>query len=91
MKSTDVSGSNTSFAYTISPTQSASVSAGSAVRFFKKAHYSLYQAADGLWYLGYYDCRTNRTPVCNAIQPIAGPLRPYVSGQPQNYGLRFTY
>ena len=67
------------------------MSAGAAVRFFKKVHYSLYHAADGFWYLGYYDCRTSRVPVCNTIQPIAGPLRPYVAGSPQLYGLRFTY
>ena len=91
MKSTDVSASNNSFAFTISPTQSSTVGAGAGVRFFKKAHYSLYKAADNFWYLGYYDCRTNRTPVCNTIQPIAGPLRQYVSGSPQLAGLRFTY
>jgi prepilin-type N-terminal cleavage/methylation domain-containing protein len=91
MKSTDVNAANPSYAFTLSPTQSATVSAGAAVRFFKKVHYSLYRATDGLWYLGYYDCRTSRVPVCNAIQPIAGPLRPYVSGQPEQAGVRFTY
>jgi len=91
MKTTDVSVSNPSFNFTLSPQQSATVSAGAAVRFFKKVHYSLYLASDGYWYLGYYDCRTSRTPVCNTIQPIAGPLRPYVAGQPQLAGLRFTY
>jgi hypothetical protein len=91
MKSTDVSAGNASYAFTLSPTQSATVSAGAAVRFFKKVHYSLYQAADNNWYLGYYDCRTSRVPVCNAIQPIAGPLRPYVAGSPQLAGVRFTY
>jgi hypothetical protein len=91
MKSTDVSGSNPSFNFTLSPTQSATVSTGAAVRFFKKVHYSLYNAADGSWYLGYYDCITGRVPVCNAIQPIAGPLRPYVSGHPELAGVRFTY
>ena len=92
MKATgDVSTSNPSYSFTLSPQQSATVSAGAAVRFFKKVHYSLYQAADNNWYLGYYDCRTSRTPVCNTIQPIAGPLKPYVSGQPQLAGLRFTY
>jgi len=91
MKSTDVNASNSSFNFTLSPTQSTTVIAGAAVRFFKKAHYSLYKAADGLWYLGYFDCRFGRVPVCNAIQPIAGPLSPYVAGQPQLAGLRFTY
>lgn len=91
MKSTDVNAGNPSYAYTLSPTQSGTVSAGAAVRFFKKVHYSLYRATDGNWYLGYYDCRTSRTPVCNAIQPIAGPLRPYVAGSPELAGVRFTY
>lgn len=91
MKSTDVSASNQSYAFTLSPTQAATVSAGAAVRFFKKVHYSLYKASDNYWYLGYYDCRTSRVPVCNTIQPIAGPLRPYVAGSPQLAGLRFTY
>ena len=91
MKSTDVSASNPSYTFTLSPTQSATVSAGASVRFFKKVHYSLYNAPDGYWYLGYYDCRTGRTPVCNSIQPLAGPLRPYVSGHPELAGLRFTY
>jgi hypothetical protein len=91
MKSTDVNAGNPSYNYTLSPQQSATVSAGAAVRFFKKVHYSLYNAADGFWYLGYYDCRTGRIPVCNTIQPIAGPLRPYVSGHPELAGVRFTY
>jgi hypothetical protein len=91
MKSTDVGGLNPSYNFTITPTQSATVSAGAAVRFFKRVHYSLYKAADNQWYLGYYDCRTSRVPVCNAIQPIAGPLRPYIAGQPQQAGVRLTY
>lgn len=91
MKSTDVNAGNPSYAFTLSPTQSGTVSAGAAVRFFKKVHYSLYKAADNNWYLGYYDCRTSRVPVCNTIQPIAGPLRPYIAGSPELAGVRFTY
>jgi prepilin-type N-terminal cleavage/methylation domain-containing protein len=91
IKNTDPSGTNPSYGFTITPTQASTVSAGAAVRFFKRVHYSLYKASDGLWYLGYYDCRTSRTPVCNAIQPIAGPLRPYIAGQPEQAGLRFTF
>jgi hypothetical protein len=91
MKTTDATVSNPSYNFTLSPQQSATVSAGAAVRFFKKVHYSLYKASDGYWYLGYYDCRTSRVPVCNTIQPIAGPLRQYVAGSPQLAGLRFTY
>lgn len=91
MKTTDVTASNPSYNFTLTPQQSATVSAGAAVRFFKKVHYSLYNDADGSWYLGYYDCRTGRIPVCNTIQPLAGPLRPYVNGHPELAGVRFTY
>ena len=91
MKNTDVSSTNPSYAITLSPQQSATVATAAAVRFFKKVHYSLYRAADGQWYLGYYDCRTSRVPVCNAIQPVAGPFRPYDAANPAASGLRFTY
>ena len=91
MKATDVTATNPSYAITLSPQQSATVAPGAAVRFFKKVHYSLYRAADGSWYLGYYDCRTSRVPVCNPIEPIAGPFRPYNAAQPAASGLRFTY
>jgi len=91
MKSTDVNAGNPSYNFTITPTQSATVGAGASVRFFKKVHYSLYKAADNFWYLGYFDCRAGRVPVCNTITPIAGPLRPYVAGSPELAGLRLTY
>jgi len=91
MKATDVSSTNPSYAITLSTQQSVTVAPGAAVRFFRKVHYSLYRAADGLWYLGYYDCKPNRTPSCSAIQPIAGPFRPYNASQPAASGLRFTY
>lgn len=91
MKTTDVSSTNPSYGFTLSPTQSATVSTGAAVRFFKRVHYSLYKASDNNWYLGYFDCRTSRTPVCNTIAPIAGPLRPYVAGPPEQGGVLFTY
>ena len=91
MKSTDVNASNPSYNFTISPTQAATVQPGAAVRFFKKVHYSLYKAPDNNWYLGYFDCRTGRVPVCNSIAPVAGPLRPSVAGSPSLAGLQMTY
>jgi prepilin-type N-terminal cleavage/methylation domain-containing protein len=91
MLSTDVTSGNPSYSITIAPIQSKTVAPGAAVRFFKRVHYSLYRAADGLWYLGYYDCRTGRVPVCNPIQPVAGPFRAYDSSNPQNSGVRFAY
>lgn len=93
MQSTDVSPTNPSYVLTLSPQQSATVSTiGAAVRLFKRVHYSLYRSpTDGQWYLGYYDCRTSRVPVCNPIQPVAGPFRAYDATQPERSGVRFTY
>jgi prepilin-type N-terminal cleavage/methylation domain-containing protein len=49
------------------------VSPGAALRFFRRARYELYRAGDGLWYLGYSDCLTARTPACSIVQPVSGP------------------
>ena len=68
---------------------SATVLDGAAIRFIRRAHYSLYQASDNLWYLGY--C----SPACgvgNAINPIAGPFQPYyASTTNDSSGIRMTY
>ena len=62
---------------------------GAPIRFFRQAHYSLYKAADNLWYLGY--C----SPACsngNAINPIAGPFQSYqASTVNDSSGIRITY
>jgi len=50
---------------------------GAAVRGFEVVTYKIYQAADGLWYLGLI------TPG-NVVQPLVGPLV-------GNTGLRFNY
>jgi len=73
----------------LSSSVSATILDGAPVRFIRTAHYSLHQFADGLWYLGY--C----SPTCgagNAINPIAGPFRPYAaSATPDTSGIRMTY
>jgi hypothetical protein len=63
---------------------------GAAIRFIRRAHYSLYQSPnDGLWYLGY--C----SPACgvgNLINPIAGPVQAYqASTVKDSSGIRMTY
>jgi len=62
---------------------------GAPVRFIRTAHYSLHRFADRLWYLGY--C----SPTCgagNAINPVAGPFRPYAAtATPDTSGIRMTY
>jgi len=60
---------------------------GSSIRFLREARYSLYQASDGRWYLGYQECPGG---TCNTIQPVSGPyLPPSTSGG--SSGLTFTY
>lgn len=49
---------------------------GTPVRFFQPVTYELFEAADGLWYLGFSDCRTGRMPVCTDPQAVAGPYLP---------------
>ncbi|HEX5437280.1 MAG TPA: type II secretion system protein [Gemmatimonadaceae bacterium] len=61
---------------------------GSAIRIFRKAHYSLYKASDGQWYLGYFDCGAGSSG-CATIQPISGPYLPPASDG--TGGLTFTY
>jgi len=87
----DLVAGNPSYQFTLSPAPIASTVPGASVRFFRRVHYSLWRwAADGQWYLAYYDCVPNRVPVCTAPQPIAGPLRPYaVPGTTS--GLEFSY
>jgi len=62
---------------------------GAPMRFVRRVHYSLYQASDGKWYLGY--C----TPACsvsNPINPVAGPFQSYVASTTNDSsGIRMTY
>ena len=69
----------------------ATVLNGAPIRFFRRAHYELYQATDGSWYLGWFDCLAGRVLPCNALQPLAGPYRPYSSAAPGTSGLLFSY
>lgn len=81
---------NSSWTMTVDHTISNTVLAGAAMRFVRRAHYSLYRSTnDQLWYLGYTcsACGTGAT-----IQPIAGPFNPFTAvTTPDLSGLRFTY
>ena len=66
-----------------------SVPVGAPIRFHRRVRYSLYQAPDQQWYLGYRDYVPSRIPQWSAIQPVAGPLMPYAASGAT--GLRFTY
>jgi type II secretory pathway pseudopilin PulG len=64
------------------------VQPGAPIRFIRKAHYELYQAADARWYIGYFECVRDAVPVCGAIQPVSGP---YLPGGGAGSGLQFAY
>ena len=58
---------------------------GSAMMFFRHAHYGLFQTTSGKTMLGYYDCPAG---TCGTITPIAGPFLPYSNS---GSGVQFTY
>ena len=67
----------------------ATVQVGAALRFFRRARYQLFQASDGLWYLGFYDCLPTRSPACTTLEPVSGPYLPAANSGPS--GLELTY
>ena len=67
----------------IRPPLAPTVPVGSPIRFFRRARFELYRAADARWYLGFYDCLATRATPCAGVQPVAGPFDPG--------GLRFSY
>jgi prepilin-type N-terminal cleavage/methylation domain-containing protein len=71
---------------------SVTIQVNAPVRIFRKAKYSLYQASDNNWYLGYQDCNPSvYTPSsCSAMAPVAGPYRPASNSAGQS-GLQFVY
>ena len=74
-----------SYTVNLSTNLPATVQVGAPVRFYHRAHYSLYQSGDGNWYLGFCspDCGTS------PIQAIAGPFLAYNVGG--TGGLTFSY
>ena len=85
----DLIASNPSYQLTLSPAASSKVLVGSAIRFFRRVHYRIYQDTDNQWYLGFYDCISGRVPVCNTTQAIAGPFQPYAATGTS--GAQFVY
>ncbi len=71
------------YRFPLSGPLAADISVGTPLRFVRRTRYSLYQADDQAWYLGY--C----SPDCvGAPQPIAGP---FLSGSGANKGVSFSY
>lgn len=85
----DLTANNPSYQLTLSPAASSKVLVGAAIRFYRRVRYRIFQDTDGQWYLGYYNCITGRSPVCNTTQAIAGPFQPYAANTTS--GLQFVY
>ena len=83
-------GEGTGFLLDLSTPLSSHVRAGAPVRFVRRGRYSLYNASDGNWYLGYRRCNAVGASNCGAIQPLSGPYRDY-SSNPRSTGLLFEY
>jgi type II secretory pathway pseudopilin PulG len=78
------------FIVTVATPLGGDVTVGSPVRFVRSGRYSLYNASDGDWYLGYRRCNAVGGSACGAIQPVSGAYRPY-SSDPRSSGLLFEY
>ena len=85
----DLTGSNPSYQLTFVSAASGKIRPGAAMRFFRRVRYRLYKDTDNKWYLGYHDCKTGRSPVCNTTKPIAGPFQPYATNGTS--GVQFAY
>ena len=80
----DAAAGRTGFALTFPAALPLEVRKGAAVRFVRRARYSLYRSSDGAWYLGYRRCNAIGRSVCGTIQPVSGP---YLASS----GLAFRY
>ncbi len=71
------------YSFSLSTPLGANLSVGTPLRFLRRTRYTLFQAQDDAWYLGY--C----SPDCvGDPQPIAGPFLP---GGGANSGVSFSY
>jgi hypothetical protein len=65
-----------------------SVKVGAVVRFSRPVRYRIYQVSSGRWYLGWQE---HRSGAWQALEPLAGPYRPFVSGDGSESGLQFRF
>jgi prepilin-type N-terminal cleavage/methylation domain-containing protein len=74
--------------YHVSPILPDSIKPGAVVRFSRPVRYKLYTEASGAWYLGIQEYRSG---AWQATSPLAGPFRPFASGDANPSGLQFRY
>ncbi len=84
----DPTGSKPRTRYTVAGTIQDSVHLGAGVRFARQTRYRIYQESSGNWYLGMQEYKG---AAWNTIQPLAGPFRPFQSGDANPSGLQFRY
>jgi hypothetical protein len=65
-----------------------SVKVGAVVRFTRPVRYKIYQESSGNWYLGVQE---NQNGAWQTTDPLAGPYRPFASGDGNPSGLQFRY
>jgi hypothetical protein len=65
-----------------------SVKVGAVVRFTRPVRYKIYQESSGAWYLGLQEYKSGGW---QAVDPLAGPYRPFASGDANPSGLQFRY
>jgi hypothetical protein len=58
---------------------------GSAMVFYRRAHYGLFVTTSGKTMLGYFDCPGG---VCGGVTPMGGPFLPYAT---TGSGVQFSY
>jgi hypothetical protein len=72
----------------------AQIEPGAPIRFAREVRYSIYQASDNQWYVGYQTCTANATfglpGNCNAREVLAGPVKA-ATGDTLTSGLFFVY
>ena len=65
-----------------------SVKVGAVARFTRPVRYKIYQESSGSWYLGLQEHRNGAWQTTDAL---AGPYRPFASGDANPSGLQFRY
>jgi prepilin-type N-terminal cleavage/methylation domain-containing protein len=72
----------------------AQVKVGAVIRFAREVRYSIYQATDNQWYVGYQTCTADATfglpGTCGTREVLAGPVKA-ATGDTLTSGLFFVY
>jgi prepilin-type N-terminal cleavage/methylation domain-containing protein len=80
--------------FTVSPAPRTTVKLGAPIRIAREVRYSIYQASDDLWYVGYQQCTPDDTEGvpgdCEDAEVLAGPVLPATTSAGTS-GLFFLY